>query len=121
MKSEPGGENVYPAEIEERLLEHPSISQAAVVGVRDERYGEAVAAVLSARPGSTKLTLEEVREWTQLRLGRHKAPAHILWVGEGEHIAEYPLTGNGKYRKDVLREVCNQLISGSSMSAQAKL
>jgi mevalonyl-CoA ligase len=111
---------VYPGEIEERLLEHPSISQAAVIGARDQKYGETVAAVLALRPGCEKVTLEELRQWVQIRLGRHKAPAHVLWVGKGEAIAEFPLTGSGKYRKDILRGLVNQIVS-DSRPAQPKL
>jgi mevalonyl-CoA ligase len=115
-----GGENVYPGEIEERLLEHPSISQAAAIGARDQKYGEIVAAVLALRPGSEKMALENLRQWVQLRLGRHKAPAHVFWVGAGEHIADFPLTGSGKFRKDILRDLVNQVVSDSK-SAQPKL
>jgi mevalonyl-CoA ligase len=115
-----GGENVYPGEIEERLLEHPSISQAAVIGARDQKYGESVAAILALRPGSGKVPLEDLRQWVQLRLGRHKAPVHVFWVEKGEAIEEFPLTGSGKIRKDILRGLVNQSVT-DSRSAQPKL
>lgn len=104
-----GGENIYPLEIEERLLEHPAISHASIVGLRDDKYGEAVAAFLQLRPGHTKLSLKEVRDWVQQRLGRHKAPAHCFWVGPFGAVREYPLTGNGKIRKEILREIGHRI------------
>jgi mevalonyl-CoA ligase len=117
----PGGENIYPGEIEERLLEHPSIAQAAVVGIRDHRYGEVVAAFVATRPGAGKLSLDDARQWVQDRLGRHKAPAYIFWVGPTESVAEFPLTGNGKYRKDLLRNVGDRMVAEGGQRAPSKL
>ena len=103
------------------MLEHPSISHACVVGLQDKRYGEVVGAFLQLRPGSSKLSLDAVRDWVKHHLGRHKAPAYVFWVGPLEKIQEYPLTGNGKYRKAVLRELGNKLAPGTAQPAVAKL
>ncbi|KAJ3545117.1 hypothetical protein NM208_g2673 [Fusarium decemcellulare] len=105
-----GGENIYPPEIEERLIQHPSLTNASVVGVKDERYGEAVTAFLNVRPGHEKPSPQELRSWVQKELGRHKAPKHIIWVGPGEAVQDYPITGTGKIRKDLLRDMGNNII-----------
>lgn len=57
----------------------------------------------------------------QEELGRHKAPQYTFWVGPGEYIAEYPVTGSGKIRKEVLREVGNKMIEGASAAPMARL
>lgn len=107
-----GGENIYPLEIEERLVAHPAISLAVVVGVKDEHYGEVVAAFLDgpARDPKTHLTRTEVRDWVTKRLGKHKAPAHVFWMGEGGVPAAVPLTGSGKVRKFELAKVGEELL-----------
>lgn len=97
-----GGENLFPAEIEGVILEHPSVAEAAVVGMPDDRWGEiAVAFVrLAAGAGLDALALHShCRE----RIAPHKTPAR--WI----EIREWPLTGPGKIQKFVLRE---RLIAG---------
>lgn len=96
-----GGENIYPLEIEERLLAHPAVSRAVVAGLKDAHYGEVVGAFLElagedkgARPDD-----KQVRDWVQQTLGRHKAPAHVFWLGEDGVPADVPLTGSGKVKK----------------------
>ena len=115
------GENIYPLEIEERLLEHPSISHAAVVGVKDDRYGEAVAAFLQVRPGAGKIPTDDLRQWVREGLGRHKAPSHIFWVGLSEMVRDFPLTGNGKYQKEAMRALGNSMLSNANAPVVAKL
>ncbi|KAE8350488.1 acetyl-CoA synthetase-like protein [Aspergillus coremiiformis] len=105
-----GGENIYPTEIEERLIEHPAIEQASVVGLKDEIYGEMVAAFLQSVSKHNRPSLEDVKCWVRQVLGRHKAPGHIFWVGPGDSIGQYPATGTGKIRKDILREIGNRII-----------
>ncbi|KAI8935545.1 hypothetical protein NX059_008115 [Plenodomus lindquistii] len=104
-----GGENIYPLEIEERLVEHPSIARAIVVGVSHPRYVEVPAAFLLHEAGTEKPDLEEVKTWVRKVLGRHKAPAHIFWLGE-DYDGEVPLTGSGKIKKFVLRDVAEKLL-----------
>ncbi len=72
-----GGESVYPAEVERCLLEHPGIVEAAVFGVPDERWGEAVAAAIVARDG-TGLDAEAVAAFVGSRLAGYKKPRHVL-------------------------------------------
>jgi acyl-CoA synthetase (AMP-forming)/AMP-acid ligase II len=74
-----GGYNVYPGEVEEVLYEHPDIIEAAVIGVPDDHYGEEVAALVAARPGSD-LGAAEVSSWTRERLSAYKVPRIIRFV-----------------------------------------
>jgi hypothetical protein len=68
-----GGENIYPAEVEKVYLENPRISDVAVVGVPDEKWGEAVKAVVVLKPGE-KASEDEVKEWCKDRLAKFKSP-----------------------------------------------
>lgn len=83
------------------------------MGLKDERYGEAVAAFMQIRPGHDKPSHEAIRGWVHDELGRHKAPQHTFWLGPGEMITEYPVTGSGKVRKEVLRELGNRILEQS--------
>ncbi|KAI1105625.1 4-coumarate-CoA ligase [Jackrogersella minutella] len=94
-----GGENIYPLEIEERLLKNPKIARAIVTGLKDAHYGEVVSAFLESAGEGGRPSDAEVREWVQQKLGRHKAPTHVFWLGEGGVPADVPLTGSGKVKK----------------------
>ncbi|KAF1845029.1 acetyl-CoA synthetase-like protein [Cucurbitaria berberidis CBS 394.84] len=104
-----GGENIYPLEIEERLVQHPSIARAIVVGVSHPRYVEVPAAFLLREEGTEKPGLDEVKGWVRKVLGRHKAPVHVFWLGD-DCDAEVPLTGSGKIRKFVLRDIAEEIL-----------
>lgn len=73
-----GGENIYPAEVEAVLFDHPAIEEAAVFGVEDEALGEAVAAAVVAKPGG-QLSEQDVRDFAASKLARFKVPQHI-WL-----------------------------------------
>lgn len=80
-----------------------------------------VAAFLQLRPGNgtekLKPTLKEMTDWVRQTLVLQKVPSHLFWVGSGEVLDEYPVTGCGKVRKEILREVENRskgLEDGSS-------
>ena len=76
-----GGEKIYPEEVESALKAHPKVFDALVVGVPDERWGQAVAAVVEPRPGEQP-TLEELAEHCRTRLASYKAPRSLHLVTE---------------------------------------
>jgi acyl-CoA synthetase (AMP-forming)/AMP-acid ligase II len=94
-----GGENIAPAEIEDVLLEHPAVANAAVVGVPDEHWGQDIAAAVVLRAGRTVST-EELRQWARTRLRGSKTPALIV-VRDA-----LPQTATGKIlRREVLADL----------------
>lgn len=107
-----GGENIYPLEIEERLLSHPAIDRAIVVGIKDKRLGEVVGAFLERAKDHehAKLEDEDVREWVRGALGRHKAPAWVFWLGEEGVPREVPITGSGKVRKFEMAKMAEEWV-----------
>jgi acyl-CoA synthetase (AMP-forming)/AMP-acid ligase II len=106
-----GGENIYPLEIEERLIKHDAVDRAIVVGLPHTKYGEVVAAFLQRAAGASKPTDEEVREWTRRTLGRHKAPAYVFWLGENGVTDQIPITGSGKIKKFEMRKIGEELLA----------
>ncbi|KAB8198872.1 hypothetical protein BDV34DRAFT_61211 [Aspergillus parasiticus] len=105
-----GGENIYPTEIEDRLNDHPAISMSAVVGIKDRRYGEIVAAFLQLHHGRKAPTTTEISEWVQLVLGKQKAPALIFYLGVDNVPDEFPKTASGKIKKADLVAIGNRLV-----------
>lgn len=93
-----GGMNVYPAEVEVLLAEHPAVELAAVVGVPDERLGQVGAAYVTLRPGA-QLTPSELLEWARERIAAYKVPTYCRIVNE------LPMTASGKVRKHELPQV----------------
>jgi fatty-acyl-CoA synthase len=92
-----GGENLFPAEIENVLLEHPSVAECAVVGVPDERWGEIVTCFVRLNAGAT-LDRSALVAHCRQHLSAPKTPAH--WF----EVTSWPLTGSGKIQKFVLRD-----------------
>ena len=92
-----GGENIYPREIEEYLFQHPKIQQAAVFGIPDEKYGEAVVAWVSLNDGETA-DEDEIRDYCNEQIAYYKVPKHIVIVDE------FPMTVTGKIQKFIMRE-----------------
>lgn len=94
-----GGENLYPREIEEVLVKHPSILDAYVVGVPDPRYGEELCAWIKVKESIDKpLTSEDVKTFCKETLAHFKVPKYILFV------EEFPVTVTGKVQKMKMRE-----------------
>jgi fatty-acyl-CoA synthase len=93
-----GGMHLYPKEIEDVLFDHPEISQVAVLGVPDDKWGEVVATVLLAKDPEQAPTAEALYSYAAARLASQKVPE--LWF----FVNAYPLTPSGKIQKPVLRE-----------------
>lgn len=92
-----GGFNVYPAEVENLLLRHPDIQQAAVIGIPDRRLGEVGMAFVVTAPGAAT-SGAEITEWCRQQMANYKAPRVV------EILDQLPLNATGKVMKDVLKE-----------------
>ena len=99
-----GGENLYPAEIENLLMLHPAVEQAQVVGVPDPEFGEEAFAFVVLRPGMS-LTAAALREHARAQFSRHKVPRYI------ELVDTLPQTASGKIKKFELREIARARVS----------
>ncbi|MFF4341262.1 long-chain fatty acid--CoA ligase [Kitasatospora sp. NPDC001540] len=96
-----GGENIYPAEVEDALLEHPAVAECAVFGVPDEKWGEVGRAVVVLRPGATA-SAEEILAHLDGRLARYKIPKSVRFT------EALPRSGAGKLLKGPLRTAHGQ-------------
>ncbi|MBR0899124.1 long-chain-fatty-acid--CoA ligase [Bradyrhizobium tropiciagri] len=92
-----GGENVYPAEVERVLIEHPAVADVAIFGIPDAKWGEAVKAAVVLRAGQN-LSQDDLIAFAQKQLGAFKCPKSV------DFIAELPRNASGKVLKRVLRE-----------------
>lgn len=72
----PGGENVYPAEVEKVVLEHPDVMDVCVIGVPDPKFGEGIKAVCAVKPGSSP-DADEIVEFVAQRIARYKKPRYV--------------------------------------------
>jgi fatty-acyl-CoA synthase len=90
-----GGENVYPAEVESAIYGHPSVLEVAVIGIPDDRWGEAVKAICVAKPGEA-IDPDSVIAWARDRIAGFKVPKSV------DVIAALPRNASGKIlRKDL--------------------
>ncbi|XP_067427033.1 medium-chain acyl-CoA ligase ACSF2, mitochondrial-like [Thunnus thynnus] len=92
-----GGENIYPAEIEQFLFTHPKVQEVQVVGVKDERLGEQVCACIRLKEGQTS-SAEEIKAFCKGQISHFKIPHYVIFVDS------YPLTASGKIKKNKLKE-----------------
>lgn len=90
------GENVYPVELEQILLKHPKVEDAAVIGIRDESFGQRLKAFVLLSKG-TAITKEELFEWLHSRAARYQMPKEIVFVDD------LPYTPLGKLDKKQLK------------------
>jgi len=99
-----GGENISSVEVEGVLLRHPAVQEVAIVGLPDERWGEAPHAFVVLEAGAT-VTAVELRDYARAHLAHFKAPKEFTF------LPELPKTATGKVQKYVLR-------GGSAISRQ---
>jgi acyl-CoA synthetase (AMP-forming)/AMP-acid ligase II len=92
-----GGENVYPIEVEEVLAQHPAVSEVTVIGVPDERWGEAVKALVVPLPGAS-VDADELIAFARTRLAGYKLPRSV------DFVDSFPRTPSGKVLKRELRD-----------------
>ncbi|MGE4322140.1 MAG: long-chain-fatty-acid--CoA ligase [Sphingobium sp.] len=92
-----GGENVYPVEVENAVTSHPAVEEAAVIGIPDARWGEAVAAIVVPRAGET-IDADALIAWTRERIARYKCPRSV------HVVEELPRNASGKVLRRTLRE-----------------
>jgi fatty-acyl-CoA synthase len=98
-----GGENIYPAEVENVLFAHPAVAEVAVIGIPDSTWGETVCAVVVPRNNENPPTLEDLQEFCEGRLARYKRPRRVI-------VRRQPLPRNptGKLLKSRVREAVQQ-------------
>jgi fatty-acyl-CoA synthase len=101
-----GGENVYPAEIEEFLFTHPKIADAQVVGIPCDYYGEDIVAFVRLRQGEAATAIE-LKKYCRERIAINKVPANFFFVDQ------YPQTVSGKVQKFKLRELAETWMAES--------
>ena len=92
-----GGENIYPAEVENAIRDHPAVVECGVIGVPDDKWGEVGRAIVVLRPG-TEVAEEEILGFLDGRLARYKIPKSVRFTGS------LPRTATGKILKKSLRE-----------------
>jgi acyl-CoA synthetase (AMP-forming)/AMP-acid ligase II len=92
-----GGENVYPAEVENAIFGHPAVADVGVIGVPDARWGEAVKAVVSVKPGA-EVSPAEIIAWARERIAAFKCPKSV------DFVDVVPRNPSGKILRRDLRE-----------------
>jgi acyl-CoA synthetase (AMP-forming)/AMP-acid ligase II len=92
-----GGENIYPAEVESALCDHPDVAEAAVIGIPDETWGEAVKAIVVLKPGKTA-TASDIINFTRSRIAGYKTPKSV------DFLSALPRNASGKILRRNLRD-----------------
>lgn len=93
-----GGENIYPAEVEDFIMTNPKVEQVQVVGVKDKKYGEQVACAIKLKENET-WSEEDFKDWCKDKIATFKIPYYVKFV------IEFPMTANGKIQKFKLKEI----------------
>ncbi len=94
----PGGENVYPAEVENAVLQHPAIEKCVVIGVPDPKWKEGIKAVCQLK-ASMSLTAEELVKFVGSKIASYKKPQHV------QFISEIPLLNDGAPDRAKIKEL----------------
>jgi acyl-CoA synthetase (AMP-forming)/AMP-acid ligase II len=92
-----GGQNIYPADIEAVMVQHPALAEVAVIGVADSAWGETPLAVVVLRPGFEGSDALEIASWTNARVGKRQRISRVVFR------QDLPRNPNGKVLKRVLR------------------
>jgi len=92
-----GGENIYPAEVESALCDHPDVAEAAVIGIPDDKWGEAVKAIVVMKPGKSA-DATEIINFTRTRIAGYKTPKSV------DFIEALPRNPSGKILRRDLRD-----------------
>jgi long-chain acyl-CoA synthetase len=110
-----GGVNIYPAEVDAVLLEHPAIGDVAVIGIPDEEWGESVLAVVELTPGheATDALAEELLAHCRQRLANYKCPRRV------DFLDRLPREDNGKIYKRLLRDTYRERAKERDAAAPA--
>jgi len=98
-----GGENIYPAEVEDFLMTNEKIEQVQVVGIPDQKFGEQVAAVIKLKPDQ-KISQDELKEWCKGKIANYKIPYYIKFTND------FPMTANGKIQKYKIKDMLKEEI-----------
>jgi long-chain acyl-CoA synthetase len=93
----PGGENVYPAEVEKVILEHDAVAEVSVIGVADEQWSEAIKAIVVPKEGMS-IDPDELREFVASKIARHKKPKYV------DVVAALPKTEDGEIDRDQVKK-----------------
>jgi acyl-CoA synthetase (AMP-forming)/AMP-acid ligase II len=93
----PGGENVYPAEVEKTILEHEKVAEVSVIGVADKKWGEAIKAVCVLKPGES-VDPKELAEFVASRIARYKKPQYV------DFVDALPKTEQGEIDRDQVKK-----------------
>jgi fatty-acyl-CoA synthase len=104
-----GGENVYPSEVESLLGSHPKVKDVAVIGIPDDKWGEAVHAVVVPHDGQNA-TEEELLAWSRDKIAGYKRPKSVVFIREDQ----MPRTATGKILHRVLRERIGTTLEATS-------
>lgn len=104
-----GGENLFPAQIENALTVHHSIREAAAISVPDSKYGEVVGVWIVREPNEVPLSRKEVKNLVSKNTRPQNAPAWVWFLGEDGTPSELPKTASGKVQKHVLRKWSKEL------------
>lgn len=102
-----GGENVFPAEVENVLYQHPAVDQAAVIGIEDPIWGEAVTAFVVKKAGA-EVSENDLRSFCRNEIAGYKVPKKVIF------IADLPLSASGKLLKSTLKKRFSSTPFGSA-------
>ena len=98
-----GGENIFPKELEDYIITHPSVADVQVVSTPSERYGEEVIAFVIPKKGAT-VSEKDIKKYVQLNMASYKVPSHVVFIDE------MPINASGKVQKFVLRDMVKEHI-----------